>query len=50
LLLMSYWRPRRAWFAHHAPRLLAFADAAGAHPALAPVLARHLPALQNDKD
>jgi GST-like protein len=46
LLPMSYWRPRRAWFAAHAPTLLAFADTAGAHPALAPVLARHLPAWQ----
>ena len=47
LLPMSYWRPRRVWFAAHVPRLLSFADAAAAHPALAPVLARHLPAWQD---
>ncbi len=50
LLPMSYWRPRRPWFAANAPRLLAFADAAWAHPALAPVLARHLPAWEKKRE
>jgi GST-like protein len=44
LLPMTYWRPRRAWFAAHTPRLLAFADATAAQPDIAPVFARHLPA------
>ena len=44
LMAMVHWRPRLAWFATHAPQLLGFAQAAGRHPALAPVLARHLPA------
>ena len=44
LMAMVHWRPRLAWFETHAPRLLGFARAAGQHPALAPVLARHLPA------
>ena len=41
LAVMTKWRPRRAWFAEHAPRLLAAGDAAAAHPAIAPVMARH---------
>jgi GST-like protein len=39
--VMTHWRPRRVWFAQHAPRLLAAGDAAGALPALAPVMAAH---------
>ena len=41
LLPMTYWRPRRAWFAAHAPRLLGFADETARHPAVAPVFERH---------
>ena len=41
LVAMTTWRPRRAWFDAHAPRLAAAADAAAAHPLLAPVVARH---------
>jgi GST-like protein len=41
IVAMTAWRPRRAWFAAHTPRLLAAADAAAAHPALAPIVARH---------
>ena len=44
LAVMTKWRPRRAWFAEHAPRLLAAGDAAAAHPAVAPVMARHFKA------
>lgn len=43
LAVMTQWRPRRAWFAAHAPRLLAAADAAAALPAVAPVMARNFP-------
>lgn len=39
--VMTHWRPRRAWFAQHTPRLLAAGDAAGALPAVAPVMAAH---------
>lgn len=41
--VMTHWRPRRDWFAQHAPRVLAAADAAGALPAVAPVMAAHFP-------
>ncbi|GAB4034975.1 MAG: glutathione S-transferase [Rubrivivax sp.] len=44
LAVMTKWRPRRAWFADHAPKLLAAADAAAALPAVAPVMARNFPA------
>ncbi len=47
LIPMTRWRPRRPWFAGHAPRLMGFADEAVAHAALAPVLARHLQAWEN---
>lgn len=43
LAVMTKWRPRRAWFAEHAPKLLAAGDAAAALPALAPVMARNFP-------
>ncbi len=43
LAVMTHWRPRRAWFAQHAPKLHAAALAAEALPAVAPVLARHFP-------
>lgn len=41
--VMTRWRPRRAWFAEHAPRVLAAADRAAALPALVPVMARNFP-------
>ncbi len=41
LAVMTHWRPRRDWFAAHAPRLLAAAERAAALPALAPVMARN---------
>lgn len=41
LAVMTKWRPRREWFAAHAPRLLAAADAAAALPTVAPVMARN---------
>jgi len=41
LAVMTRWRPRRPWFAEHAPRLLAAGDAASALPAVAPVMAAH---------
>lgn len=41
LVMLTRWRPRRAWFDAHAPRLAAIADRAAALPAVAPVLARH---------
>jgi GST-like protein len=41
LAAMIVWRPRRAWFEAHAPRLVAAADAAAGHLSLAPVIARH---------
>jgi GST-like protein len=44
LAVMTKWRPRRAWFAEHAPGLLAAADAAAALPAVAPVMARNFKA------
>jgi GST-like protein len=44
LAVMTQWRPRRDWFAAHAPKLLAAADAAAAMPAVAPVMARNFQA------
>ncbi|MCP5284936.1 MAG: glutathione S-transferase [Burkholderiaceae bacterium] len=44
LAVMTKWRPRRDWFAVHAPKLLAAADAAAALPAIAPVMARNFKA------
>lgn len=44
LAVMTRWRPRRDWFAAHAPKLLAAADAAAALPAVAPVMARNFKA------
>jgi len=41
LAVMTRWRPRRPWFAEHAPRLSASALAAEAQPKLAEVLARN---------
>ncbi len=41
LVAMTHWRPGPAWFAANTPRLLAAADAAAAHPKLAPIVARH---------
>jgi GST-like protein len=41
LVAMTHWRPGHAWFAANAPHLLAAADAAAAHPKLAPIAARH---------
>ncbi len=41
LAVMTRWRPRRDWFAVHAPTLLAAADVAAALPAVAPVMARN---------
>ena len=46
LLPMTYWRPRRAWFAANAPQLLRFADEAARHPVVAPVFERHRRALE----
>jgi len=43
LAVMTRWRPRREWFAQHAPRLHAAALRADALPALAPMLARNFP-------
>lgn len=41
--VMTHWRPRRAWFADQAPKVLAAADRASALPAVAPVIARNFP-------
>lgn len=43
LAVMTRWRPRRDWFAQHAPRLHAAALRAEALPALGPMLARNFP-------
>jgi GST-like protein len=43
LAVMTRWRPRRDWFAQHAPRLHAAALRAEALPALAPVMALNFP-------
>jgi GST-like protein len=39
IAVMAHWRPRRAWFAEHAPRLHAIADAVVRDPRLAPIMA-----------
>ena len=44
LAAMTHWRPRRAWFAAHAPRVHAAALAAEARPELAEVWRRNFPA------
>jgi GST-like protein len=41
LVAMTAWRPKGGWFPKHTPRLMAAADAAAAHPTLAPIVARH---------
>jgi len=41
--VMTRWRPRRAWFAEHAPKLHACAQRADADPHWAAVLARNFP-------
>jgi GST-like protein len=43
LAVMTRWRPRRAWFEQHAPKLHAVALRAEALPAVAPVMARNFP-------
>lgn len=43
LAVMTQWRPRRAWFAEHAPRLHAAAVAAQQRPELAAVMQRNFP-------
>jgi GST-like protein len=43
LVVMTRWRPRRAWFEQHAPKLHAAALRAEAVPALGPMLARNFP-------
>jgi GST-like protein len=37
--VMTRWRPRREWFAKHAPKLAAIAAALDADPRLAPLWA-----------
>ncbi|HEY9552288.1 glutathione S-transferase family protein [Allosphingosinicella sp.] len=41
--VMSRWRPRRAWFAEHCPKLHAIALKGEALPQLAPVMRRNFP-------
>lgn len=41
---MMHWRPRREWFVANTPRVVAAADAALAHPAIARTMARSFPA------
>lgn len=41
--VMTRWRPRRAWFAEHCPKLHAIARAADAEPKLAAVWQRNFP-------
>jgi GST-like protein len=41
IAVMTRWRPRRAWFAEHCPRLHRIALAADAEPRLAPVWRRN---------
>jgi GST-like protein len=41
LAVMTQWRPKRPWFAAHAPKLLAAAERTEALPAVAPVMARN---------
>lgn len=42
--VMTRWRPRRAWFAEHAPRLHAIAERVDAVPDLQPVWQHNFPA------
>ncbi len=42
--VMTHWRPRRAWFAAHCPRLHAIAIRADAHALLKAVMQRNFPA------
>lgn len=42
--VMTQWRPKREWFALHAPRVLAAADAAAALPACVPAMTRNFKA------
>ncbi|WP_199553362.1 glutathione S-transferase family protein [Sandaracinobacteroides hominis] len=39
--VMSHWRPKQPWFAEHAPKLYAIAQAITADPRFAPALARN---------
>jgi GST-like protein len=41
--VMTHWRPRRAWFAAHCPRLSAIAARADSHPLLTAILQRNFP-------
>jgi GST-like protein len=41
--IMTRWRPRRPWFAEHAPKLTAIAKRGDAEPRLQPVWARNFP-------
>ncbi|WP_427185233.1 glutathione S-transferase family protein [Bordetella bronchialis] len=41
ITVMTHWRPRRAWFDEHCPRLAAVADQAAGHPRVRDVLHRH---------
>lgn len=43
IAVMTRWRPRRAWFAEHAPRLNAIAEAADRAPRLKDVWTRNFP-------
>jgi GST-like protein len=43
LAVMIHWRPRRAWFEQHAPKLAAAAAHACALPPVAPVIERNFP-------
>lgn len=44
IAVMTHWRPRRAWFERHCPRLYAAALSCETHPVIGPVLARNFPA------
>lgn len=43
IAVMTHWRPRRAWFAAHCPKLHAIAVASDAQPKLGGVLRRNFP-------
>jgi GST-like protein len=43
IAVMTQWRPRRAWFAVHCPRLSAIAARADEHPLIGAVLQRNFP-------
>ena len=45
---MTHWRPRRAWFAKHAPKLHAIALAADAEPKLSEIWQRNWPKTVDD--